>query len=269
MRKKSKVWDIPKEELIKLVETSNSIKELVGKLGLNNKNGSNDLTVKKCLEFHEINWKPLALKGAKRSQQNINNRRVRKKEEIFIEHSKVARNVARRHIIKENLLPYECSICGQKPFWNGKPMTLILDHINGVRDDHRIENLRFVCGNCNMQLETTAGNKNSKRRKELANEIDVTRSYIKRGKNRLNKCPKCGELKSTSAKICLKCYLKQKSEKSKCPLKEELIKDILSLSLVKIGKKYTVSDNAVRKWLINYDLPSTSKEIKKFRNNWV
>ena len=53
-KRRSIVWSIPKEKLLELVETSNSIKELVGKIGLNNKSGSNDATVKKCLESHGI-----------------------------------------------------------------------------------------------------------------------------------------------------------------------------------------------------------------------
>lgn len=36
----------------------------------------------------------------------------------------------------------------------GKPLVLILDHKNGVNNDNRLENLRFVCSNCDSQLET-------------------------------------------------------------------------------------------------------------------
>lgn len=41
--------------------------------------------------------------------------------------------------------------------WNGKPLNLILDHINGVNTDNRPENLRYVCPNCNSQLATHGG----------------------------------------------------------------------------------------------------------------
>ena len=37
----------------------------------------------------------------------------------------------------------------------GSLLTLILDHINGSNHDDRLENLRWVCPNCNQQLETT------------------------------------------------------------------------------------------------------------------
>ena len=39
-------------------------------------------------------------------------------------------------------------------------MGLILDHINGVRDDNRLENLRIVCPNCAATLDTHCGRKN-------------------------------------------------------------------------------------------------------------
>lgn len=38
--------------------------------------------------------------------------------------------------------------------WQGKTLKLSLDHINGVWTDNRIENLRFVCPNCDRQLMT-------------------------------------------------------------------------------------------------------------------
>ena len=41
--------------------------------------------------------------------------------------------------------------------WNGKPVTLILDHTNGVNSDNRVHNLRLLCPNCNSQLRTHGG----------------------------------------------------------------------------------------------------------------
>ena len=75
-------------------------------------------------------------------------------EEVFIENSTYARNCLKKRILSNNLIEYICACCGLGPEWNGKPMTLILDHINGINNDNRLENLRFVCSNCDCQLDT-------------------------------------------------------------------------------------------------------------------
>jgi len=62
----------------------------------------------------------------------------------------------RKTIIREELIPYECSKCGINE-WNGKMLSLHLDHINGVNNDHRLENLRFLCPNCHSQTDTYTG----------------------------------------------------------------------------------------------------------------
>ncbi|MNM09740.1 HNH endonuclease [compost metagenome] len=56
-------------------------------------------------------------------------------------------------IVREGLLKYECQECGISPEWNGKPLRLQLDHINGVNNDNRLENLRILCPNCHTQTE--------------------------------------------------------------------------------------------------------------------
>lgn len=75
-------------------------------------------------------------------------------DKIFIENCSYARHHVKKKILDNDLISYECKICGIKPIWNGKPMPLILDHINGICNDNRLENLRFVCSNCDSQLDT-------------------------------------------------------------------------------------------------------------------
>lgn len=76
-------------------------------------------------------------------------------------------------------------------------------------------------------------------------------------------CPECGGLKSYNGEVCRQC-LSKKQWKCQHPSKEEMIKLIQNHSLLQIGKMYNVSDNSIRKWLQNYDLPYTLKDIKEF-----
>jgi len=74
--------------------------------------------------------------------------------EVFCENAKIARHHVKKKVLQRNLIPHECDLCGIGPEWQGKPMPLILDHINGINNDNRLENLRFVCSNCDSQLPT-------------------------------------------------------------------------------------------------------------------
>ena len=63
------------------------------------------------------------------------------------------RQLIRRKILEENALDYHCAICGIDT-WREKPLTLRLDHINGDGGNHNLENLRFICPNCDSQSDT-------------------------------------------------------------------------------------------------------------------
>jgi Zn finger protein HypA/HybF involved in hydrogenase expression len=75
-------------------------------------------------------------------------------ENVLTENSTYARHHVKRRILEKSLVEYKCQCCGIGPEWQGKPMPLILDHINGINNDNRVENLRFVCSNCDSQLDT-------------------------------------------------------------------------------------------------------------------
>lgn len=66
----------------------------------------------------------------------------------------VNRYMVKRYLEKKN--GHKCSICGNEE-WMGKPIPLIVDHIDGNPTNSKVDNFRLVCGNCNMQLDTFAG----------------------------------------------------------------------------------------------------------------
>ena len=88
-------------------------------------------------------------------------------EDVFVVNSDYARHLIKARIIKDDKIEYKCQCCNIGPEWNGKPMPLILDHINGIHNDNRLENLRFVCSNCDSQLDTYKS-KNILKKKEVA-----------------------------------------------------------------------------------------------------
>ena len=77
-------------------------------------------------------------------------------EQAFQVGSAVSRSALRK-LALANLRPVRCAICDNAGEWLGRPLTLELDHVNGVADDHRLENLRWLCPNCHSQTERYAG----------------------------------------------------------------------------------------------------------------
>jgi hypothetical protein len=62
----------------------------------------------------------------------------------------------KRRLLKEGLIDEKCALCALT-HWHGEKLSLVLDHINGDNRDHRLENLRLLCPNCNSLQPTFAG----------------------------------------------------------------------------------------------------------------
>lgn len=75
---------------------------------------------------------------------------------VFVKNSEISQTFLRKLVIKEKTFEYKCAICGRKT-WRGKPLTLDLDHKNGIKNDCRKRNLRWTCPNCHSQTKTFKG----------------------------------------------------------------------------------------------------------------
>jgi transposase len=82
------------------------------------------------------------------------------------------------------------------------------------------------------------------------------------------RCTSCGKLLKAKTKgdLCRQCYkFSEERRKVNWPSKEELLNDILTMPIIKVGEKYGVSDSAIRKWCKRYELPYKYSDIKKMR----
>jgi len=167
-------------------------------------------------------------------------------EEVMVEHSTYTRGDLRRRLLKEGIKQPVCELCGQDDLWLGTRMSMVLDHINGVSDDHRLQNLRILCPNCNATLDTHCGR-------------NTPRERI---------CPACQQVFMPSSNMHRYCsaecwgtiYSARKKgvpqpwlRKVERPSYRRLITDLAEMNTVKVGAKYGVSDNSVRKWLRWYE----------------
>ena len=88
---------------------------------------------------------------------------------LFTSDSNYDASLVKKRIITDSLLPYTCSAITcplhkvEHAEWAGAALVLHLDHVNGVRNDHRLVNLRWLCPNCHSQTITYCG-----RNKKLA-----------------------------------------------------------------------------------------------------
>lgn len=75
---------------------------------------------------------------------------------LLIKGSNIGSTHLKKRMLKEGLIENKCRECGIST-WKEKDLSLILDHINGVHNDNRIENLRLLCPNCNSLTNTFGG----------------------------------------------------------------------------------------------------------------
>ena len=159
-------------------------------------------------------------------------------EEILVENS-TYKNATRlkERLIREGLKENKCERCGLTS-WLGNEISLQIHHVNGIHNDNRLDNIEILCPNCHSQTDTYCG-KNANREKPtkyLPNKI------------------------SNEAK--------NKTFEETHPSKQDLLNSFYELkSFLAVGKRYGVTDNAIRKWCDHYGIPRKRKDIIAYLNS--
>lgn len=175
-----------KEFIEPLIANSTSWKDLFMKLGTSRSNGTHavirGISIRYNIDISHLN------------NRTIFPWKKREDTDVFCENSEVDRSTVKNRILSKNLILYECK-CGNKGEWLGQKMSLVLDHINGINNDNRLSNLRFICPNCDA-VSPTYKNKNkniNKIKKSIQNKnilkikkIEVKKEKILKLVNEIN-----------------------------------------------------------------------------------
>lgn len=272
------------EQLIEAVKTSLSIAEVCRKLGIKAV-GGNYATIHN--KINKLNLDTTHFTG-KAWNQGLKYKVVvpaKPLQEILKENTPYQSYKLKLRLIKEGLKEEKCECCGNTE-WLGQPIKLELHHINGNHNDNRLENLQLLCPNCHAYTDNYRG-KNIKwsAQKKISEveqpkfketliddgNLEPEKKYIiiesgaetkqAEPKSRKTKEPRycafCGkELvgKQRNNKYCSQ-ECAHKANGSKRPDVFTLLNDFKELkSFVQVGKKYGVTDNAVRKWCSLYSI---------------
>jgi len=139
-------------------------------------------------------------------------------------------------LINLGLLVNHCAICGLNE-WQGKPISLHLDHIDGNATHNVLANLRVLCPNCHSQTSTYCG-KNKKRYAQKKNYF----------------CKDCDKpVASTKTIRCVECYyiyVKKTHARDKITWPDKIaLTSLLNAqkSMEAVAQRLGVSSNAIRK----------------------
>lgn len=265
-RRKSDVWKPSKEEFVQIFDECSSVGEMLSRFNLRNI-GSNYKTLQRRFIEDSIDWQKFKDNKTTKGKRRVSYSKSQVENLLIQNSSYTSRQTLKRKIIEYGLLENKCNICGLDPVWNNKKLVMVLDHINGIANDHRIENLRFLCPNCNSQTDTFAG-RNLKYQytideNNITNPVSSDTCTIRPKKDLIKKyCLICGDTICKKANLCRKCSNsspKFKTRKVNRPSRDELQKLVWSIPTIEIAKHFGVSDKAISKWCKSYNIDKPSR----------
>ena len=234
-----------RKEAAEAIATSLSFAEALRKLGMRPA-GGNHATLKKYAERWGISTDHFDPHAA--SRPFLGRLPTLPLEAVLVENSTYSRGSLKRRLYAEGLKERRCELCGQGEVWRGRRMALILDHINGVANDNRLENLRIVCPNCAATLDTHCG-------RNKIHRCEGCRKSFRPNSSRQRYCS------AACHKRALRGVGRPGTRKRPRPSYGRLMAELDASSYRAVGRKYGVSDNAVRKWVRQYRRESVRRAV--------
>lgn len=139
----------------KAAQQASNMEDFLVQMGLSSKGSNRDTATKHLTRLHidTNHWQVNPMKGIEKYQNTIC---IPLNEILEGQHPSYKTFLLKNRLIKDGIKENKCECCGLSE-WNNKPLAIQLDHINGISNDHRLENLRMLCPNCHSQTETYAG----------------------------------------------------------------------------------------------------------------
>jgi hypothetical protein len=174
-------------------------------------------------------------------------------EEILVKKSTYSRNHLKERLYQEELKRPICELCSQDENWHGRRLGMILDHVNGVSDDNRLSNLRIVCPNCAATLDTHCGRGRRLSRPDRDCERCGAPFRAKYATQR-HCSQQCGSRWDRTGKP------RPSARRAVRPPHAQLLREVTAVGYSATGRRYGVSDNAIRKWLRDYERERAAAE---------
>lgn len=157
------------EQVINAVSNKNNItiKSVIDEIGVGSISGTTYTLIHDIVKKHNLDvshWVGVKINKGKKLPRKWPISHYLKLFKVTIIHS----HQLKIRLLEEGIKKHECEMC-KNTLWNGKEISLELHHVNGNKNDNRLNNLQILCANCHAQTDNYSGK--NKKLKRLADVV--------------------------------------------------------------------------------------------------